>query len=70
MNLVSGLPHTKREDDVIWVIVDRLTKFTHVLLFKTSQLMDKMTNLNTDEIVKLDVVTVSIISEQDTRFVH
>lgn len=70
MNLVSGLPHTKREDDVIWVIVDRLTKFTHVLLFKTSQLMDKMTNLNTDEIVKLDVVTVLIISEQDTRFVH
>lgn len=70
MNLVLGLPHTKREDDVIWVIVDRLTKFTHVLLFKTSQLMDKMTNLNTDEIVKLDVVTVLIISEQDTRFVH
>lgn len=70
MDLVSGLPHTGRGDDSIWVIIDRLTKFAHFLPFKTGELMDKMTTLNTNEIVKLDVVNVSIISEQDdTRFV-
>lgn len=69
MDLVSGLPHTRRGDDSIWVIVDRLTKFAHFLLFKTGQLMDKMITLNTNEIAKLNAVTVSIISEQDTRFV-
>lgn len=63
MDLVSGLPHTRRGDDSIWVIIDRLTKFAHFLLFKTGQLMDKMTTLNIDEIAKLDVVIVLIISE-------
>ena len=31
MNFVFGLPRTQRGHNVIWVIVDRLTKSTHFL---------------------------------------
>ena len=53
MDFVSRMPNTKKGNDAIWVIVDRLTELAHFMPFKTSQFMEKMTKLYMDNIVKL-----------------
>jgi len=36
MDFIIGLPTTQKENDSIWVIVDRLTKSAHFLPVKTA----------------------------------
>ena len=36
MDFIVGLPRTRRQDDSIWVIVDRLTKSKHFLPVKVT----------------------------------
>jgi hypothetical protein len=36
MDFIVGLPHTQAGYDLIWVIVDRLTKFAHFIPVKTT----------------------------------
>jgi hypothetical protein len=36
MDFITGLPTTPKENDSIWVIVDRLTKSAHFLPVKTA----------------------------------
>ena len=69
MDFVSGLPNTRKSNDAIWVIVDRLMKLAHFLPFKTGQFMNKMTTLYRGNIVKLHGVPKSIVSDRDLKFV-
>ena len=76
MDFVSGLLNTRKGNDAIWVVVDRLTKSAHFLPFKTGQFMKKMTTLYRDNIVKLrdnivkpHGVPKSIESDRDPKFV-
>ena len=62
MDFVSGLPNTRKGNDAIWVIVDRLTKSAHFIPFKTSWYMDKRAKLYNDEIIRLHGVPKSIVS--------
>ncbi|GJV19698.1 putative reverse transcriptase domain-containing protein [Tanacetum coccineum] len=43
MDFVTGLPRTLRGYNLIWVIVDRLTKSTHFLPMKKTDSMEKLT---------------------------
>ncbi|WMV33692.1 hypothetical protein MTR67_027077 [Solanum verrucosum] len=36
MDFIVGLPRTRQQYDLIWVIVDRMTKLTHFILVKVS----------------------------------
>lgn len=63
-----GLPHSPKGYDSIWVIMDRLTKVAHFLLFKTMCNVTKYAKLYIDEIMRLHGVPVSIISEQGPQF--
>ncbi|GJU31741.1 putative reverse transcriptase domain-containing protein [Tanacetum coccineum] len=54
--------------DLIWVIVDRLTKSAHFILVNEKYKMEKLTHLYLKEIVCRHGVPVSIISDQDPRF--
>ncbi|KAL5546737.1 hypothetical protein UlMin_006424 [Ulmus minor] len=68
MDFVVGLSKTTNRYDVVWVIVDRLTKSAHFLPIKITYSLEQLANLYVKEIVRLHGVPMSIISDRDSRF--
>jgi hypothetical protein len=68
MDFVSGLPRGKRENDAIWVIMDRLTKSALFLPVKMTDPIDKLAKIYVNEVVRLHGVPTSIVSDRDPRF--
>jgi len=68
MDFITGLPKTKKKNDSIWVIVDRLTKSAHFLPVKTTYNVAKLAEIYIEEIVRLHGVPSSIISDRDPKF--
>ncbi|GKB73130.1 putative reverse transcriptase domain-containing protein [Tanacetum coccineum] len=68
MDFVTKLPRTSSGHDTIWVIVDRLTKSAHFLPMHEDYKMDILTRLYLNEIVARHGVSISIISDRDSRF--
>nr|GEZ50006.1 putative reverse transcriptase domain-containing protein [Tanacetum cinerariifolium] len=62
------LSRTPSGYDLIWVIVDRLTKSAHFLPVKTTDSMEKLTQLYLKEVVCRHGVPISIISDRDSKF--
>ena len=68
MDFMVGLPLTRRKHDLVWVIVDRLTKLAHFLPVRTDYSFDKLVELYIKEIVRLHGIPISVISDRDPRF--
>ena len=68
MDFVSGLPKSLGGNDVVWVIVDRLTKSTHFLPIRTTFTLDKLASFYVKEVVRLHGVPVPIFLDRDTCF--
>ena len=69
MDFLLGLPKTQRGDDSIYVVVYRFSKMAHFMSFtKTSDVTD-VANLFFKEVVRLDGLPKSIVSNRNTRFV-
>ena len=68
MDFVTKLPKTKKGHDMIWVIVDRLTKSAHFIAARESWSMEKLAETYVKEIVKVHGVPLSIVSDRDSRF--
>ncbi|GJW24893.1 putative reverse transcriptase domain-containing protein, partial [Tanacetum coccineum] len=68
MDFVSGLPRMPSGYDMIWVIVDRLTKLAHFLPTRKTDTMEKLTQLYLKEIVCRHGVPILIISDRDSHF--
>ncbi|XP_062164946.1 uncharacterized protein LOC133871525 [Alnus glutinosa] len=68
IDFVVDLPKAPSGQDAIWVIVDKLTKSTHLLPIKITDLMEKLPDLYVQEIVRLHGVPISIVSDHDPRF--
>ena len=68
MDFVSGFPLTQRKHDVVWVIVDRLTKSAHFLPVRLEYSIDRLAELYVSEIVRLHGIPVSIVSDRDPQF--
>ncbi|KAA3473547.1 DNA/RNA polymerases superfamily protein [Gossypium australe] len=58
MDIILGLP----------VIVDQLTKSTHFIPVRTDYFLEMLVELYVSEIVRLHGVSISIISDRDSRF--
>eukprot|EP00268_Persea_americana_P054813 TRINITY_DN6322_c0_g1_i1.p1 TRINITY_DN6322_c0_g1~~TRINITY_DN6322_c0_g1_i1.p1 ORF type:complete len:1140 (-),score=111.45 TRINITY_DN6322_c0_g1_i1:645-4064(-) len=69
MDFISGFPRTSRHNEIIWVIVDRLTKSAHFIPLKGKTTMEHLAKTYVREIVRLHGVPASIVSDRDTRFV-
>jgi len=65
MDFGIHLPRTVRGHDVIWVVVDRLTKSAHFLEVNLKMSMANLAQLYIKEIVRLHGVPSSIVSDRD-----
>ncbi|KAI3778829.1 hypothetical protein L2E82_08214 [Cichorium intybus] len=68
MDLVVGLPRTRRGHDSIWVIVDRLTKSALFLAIKETTPLEQLAQLYSDEVLRRYGAPLSIVSDRDPRF--
>ncbi|KAF5798016.1 putative nucleotidyltransferase, Ribonuclease H [Helianthus annuus] len=68
MDFVTKLPKTRKGNDTIWVIVDRLTKSAHFLPMKETFSMEQLAKLYVNKIVSLHGIPLSIVSDRDSRF--
>ncbi|GKE37740.1 putative reverse transcriptase domain-containing protein [Tanacetum coccineum] len=68
MDLITKLPMSRSGHDMIWVIVNRLTKSAHFLAIRKDFSTEKLARLYIDEIVARHGVPVSIILDRDGRF--
>ena len=68
MDFVSELPRSPMNHNLIWVIVDRLTKTAHFIPILMTYSMDRLAELYVQHIVRLHGVPKSIVSDRDTRF--
>ena len=68
MDFVVGLPLTGRKHDLVWVVVDRLTKSAHFLPVRTDYALDKLAELYIREIVRLHGIPISKNLDRDLRF--
>ncbi|GKA11994.1 reverse transcriptase domain-containing protein, partial [Tanacetum coccineum] len=68
MDFVTKLPRTSSGHDVIWVIMDRLTKSAHFLPIREDYKMDRLARLYLNEIFARYGDPISIISNRESRF--
>ena len=55
--------------EVVWVIVDRLTKSAYFIPLRVGCYLEKMTNIYIREIVRLHGVSMDIVSNKYPQFV-
>nr|GFA35347.1 reverse transcriptase domain-containing protein [Tanacetum cinerariifolium] len=68
MDFVTGLPRTPSGYDLIWFIVDRLTKSAHFFPKKKTDSIEKLAKLYLKEIVCRHGVPMSVIFDRDSLF--
>ena len=68
MDFVTHLPRTSLGHDAVWVIMDQLTKSAHFLVVRITFTFEEFDRLYIQKIVQLYRVSVSIISNRDSRF--
>jgi hypothetical protein len=68
MDLIVGLPHTQAGYDLIWVIVDCLTKVAHVIPVKTTYSGAKLAELYMSRIMCLYGVPKKIVLDRLSQF--
>ncbi|XP_049378042.1 uncharacterized protein LOC125842770 [Solanum stenotomum] len=68
VDFVSGLPHTQRNHDAIWVIVDRLTKSAHFLAIRMDYSLEHLAELYISGIARLHGILRSIVSDRGPSY--
>ena len=68
MDFMTYLPQTPWRHDVVWVMVDWLTKSAHFLAMRMTFTLEEFCQLYIREIVRLHGVLVYVLSDRDPRF--
>ena len=68
MDFICGLPRTPKGNNMIWVIVDRLTKSAHFVPMKDTWKLEKLATAYREHVLRLHGVPSDIVSDRDSRF--
>ena len=68
LDFVTHLPQTSRGHDILWVIMDQITKSAHFLVVWMTFTLEEFYRSYVREIVQLHGVPISIVSNGDPRF--
>jgi hypothetical protein len=68
MDFITGLPMTPRRKDMIWVIVDHLTKSAHFIAVNQKDKGEKLIDIYVKEIVSKHGVPKKIVSDRGSVF--
>jgi hypothetical protein len=69
MDFIVGLPLTARKFNLIWVIVDRLTKSAHFIPVDTNYNVQKYAEIYVARVLCLHGVPKTIISDRGSQFI-
>jgi hypothetical protein len=64
MDFISGIPHSEKGHDSIWVIIDRLTKFAHFIPVGIDYRPHQYAQIYVNQIACLHGVPRTIISDR------
>ena len=67
MDFIVGLPPTRRQNDSIWAMVDRMIKSVHYIPVKSTYSAEDYAKVYVYDIVSLHFVRLSIISNRGTQ---
>ena len=68
MDFITGLPMTPKRKDMIWVIVDRLTKSAHFIPVNQKYNAEKLVEVYIKEIVSKHGVPKKIVTDRGSVF--
>jgi hypothetical protein len=68
MDFITGLPTTKKKNDSIMVVVDKLSKVAHFIPIKLTHKAINIANIFMKEIFRMHGLPKAIISDRDTKF--
>ena len=68
MDFIMGLPKSKKQNDSIFVVVDKLSKETHFILVKSTYKVVHIVDIFLKDIFRLHGIPKQIISNRDTKF--
>ena len=68
MDFIVGLPLTLKQNDSIWITVDRLTKSNNFILVKSTYTAEDYSRIYIHVIVSLHGNPLSIISDRGAQF--
>jgi hypothetical protein len=68
MDFIVRLPTTEKDFDLIWVIMDRLTKSAHFIPVKSNYHPHMYADIYFQQVVRLHGVSKSIVSDRGSQF--
>ena len=69
MHFITGLSKSKKQNDSIFVVIDKLSKAAHFIPMKSTYKEVKITDIFLKEIFRLHGIPKAIISDRDTKFI-
>ena len=68
MDFITGLPKIKKQNDSIFVVIDKLSKEAHFIPMKSTYKAMNIADIFLKEIFRLHGIPKEIISDRDVKF--
>ena len=68
MDFITGIPKSKKQNDSIFVVIDKLSKEAHFIPVKSTYKVVHIADIFLKEIFRLHMIPKAIISDRDTMF--